>query len=606
MGSAWQDQGDVIDIKWATLEDKPSSLVANIDDAVSKRHSQNTDKYLDTQISKYTRYVDGNRTDSYTADGSITKPYKTIQAAINSITVGVDENYVVLINAKVYIENITLKSNVQLLGLSNQVTIMSFAGDTITGDTLGTVQLKNLNIFNFGSGIALKLNAVVTVQLDGLFINYFSGTSRGLVVTNCSSVNLYNSTNIFSTGDTLTSTNSTVTILNSNINSNTNNGIIAINSTMTLYQIAIASGAGKKDIDADATSTLFWGSVDCDLSKVTYTTRIALIADILTKGDLYVKSGGKISDGTDEATIVNIKDAVDKKHDKLHEINNTLNHLGISGSGIEDNFMALDTNGLPKNSGKSAIDFANASHNHLEEDITDLNHYDSEDFGDDFGLADLANLATKSYNDLTDKPDLSDLHYHDNKVELDLVTDGNHDVRIDNPHIVTVDQLDLASGTVAFDIDDAINHKDLTNNPHTVTSAQVGAYTQAEVNTLVNKAKCIEITLSGNANNYLFTKGAIYAVLTSFVFKGTTLLGSPTNIKAIVHVKTALKPGDVRVYDLTNANTICEATGISSLVPIIVDLGTLSNLPSGEVMFEVQAKCPLADEVYVSGLIIEF
>jgi len=323
------------------------------------------------------------------------------------------------------------------------------------------------------------------------------------------------------------------------------------------------------------------------------------------EGDIIDVKWDTLEDKPD-STVADIDDAVDKKHDKLHEINNTLNHLGISGSGIEDNFMAIDVNGLPKNSGKSAIDFANASHNHLEEDITDLNHYDSEDFGNDFGLADLANLATKSYNDLTDKPDLSDLHYHDNKVELDLITDGNHDVRIDNPHIVTVDQLDLASGIVASDIDDAINHKDLVNNPHTVTSAQVGTYTQAEINTLVDKAKCIEITLSGNANNYLFTKGAIYAVLTRFVFKGTTLLGSPTNIKAIVHVKTVAKPGDVRVYDLTNANAICEVTGISSLIPIVVDLGTLSNLPSGEVMFEIQAKCPLADEVYVSGLIIEF
>ena len=39
-GSAWQDQGDVIDIKWASLEDKPTSTVEDIDDAVAKKHDK--------------------------------------------------------------------------------------------------------------------------------------------------------------------------------------------------------------------------------------------------------------------------------------------------------------------------------------------------------------------------------------------------------------------------------------------------------------------------------------------------------------------------------------------------------------------------------------
>lgn len=180
---------------------------------------------------------------------------------------------------------------------------------------------------------------------------------------------------------------------------------------------------------------------------------------------------------------------------------------------------------------------------------------------------------------------------------------------VDKKHTQNTDQK-LDEGGVnevdVADIKDAVTHKDLSNNPHAVTSAQVGTYTQSEVDTLVNNAKCIEITLSGNANNYLFAKSATYAVLTRFAFKGITALGSPTNIKAIIHVKTAAKPGDVRIYDLTNANAICEVTGISSLTPTLVDLGTLSNLPSGEAMFEVQAKDPLGDEIYISGLIIEF
>jgi len=35
----------------------------------------------------------------------------------------------------------------------------------------------------------------------------------------------------------------------------------------------------------------------------------------------------------------------------------------------------------------------------------------------------LNDLAEKSYNSLDDKPDLTDLHSHSNKAQLDLVTD---------------------------------------------------------------------------------------------------------------------------------------------------------------------------------------
>ena len=53
-GTTWVNQGDLYDLTWAALQDKPLSSVSNIDDAVSKRHSnsldhtQGTDQGLDT------------------------------------------------------------------------------------------------------------------------------------------------------------------------------------------------------------------------------------------------------------------------------------------------------------------------------------------------------------------------------------------------------------------------------------------------------------------------------------------------------------------------------------------------------------------------------
>ena len=47
-GDSWQDQGDIIDINWATIEDKPTSTVVDIDDAVSKKHSNSLDHIQNT------------------------------------------------------------------------------------------------------------------------------------------------------------------------------------------------------------------------------------------------------------------------------------------------------------------------------------------------------------------------------------------------------------------------------------------------------------------------------------------------------------------------------------------------------------------------------
>lgn len=42
----WVDAGDIVDLNWDAISGKPSSSPANIDDAVSKRHTQNSDTKL--------------------------------------------------------------------------------------------------------------------------------------------------------------------------------------------------------------------------------------------------------------------------------------------------------------------------------------------------------------------------------------------------------------------------------------------------------------------------------------------------------------------------------------------------------------------------------
>lgn len=85
------------------------------------------------------------------------------------------------------------------------------------------------------------------------------------------------------------------------------------------------------------------------------------------------------------------------------------------------------------------------------------------------------------------------------------------------------------------------------------------------------------------------TTSSSYTVIGQFIFRGTAVLSTLSKIKAIVHA-TSTAVMDVKVYDLTNALTIAELLGVTETVPTIKDLGTLSNVPSGESIFEIQVR----------------
>lgn len=81
-----------------------------------------------------------------------------------------------------------------------------------------------------------------------------------------------------------------------------------------------------------------------------------------------------------------------------------------------------------------------------------------------------------------------------------------------------------------------------------------------------------------------------YIVRATLQFFGTKLLGVPNNIQIVAMVDAATEPGDVRIYDFTNSQVIAEKTGIVDLVPTIIDMGVLSNLPPEAAVFELQMR----------------
>ena len=99
---------------------------------------------------------------------------------------------------------------------------------------------------------------------------------------------------------------------------------------------------------------------------------------------------------------------------------------------------------------------------------------------------------------------------------------------------------------------------------------------------------------NGNTTPYLPIKtSGSYQVVCRFVFPGTDNINlSPDTAKSVMSRQNAGITVSVRIYDLTNSNTIAETTAQSPSTddgdPTVLDLGTVSNLPTTEAVFEIQ------------------
>lgn len=150
-------------------------------------HSQNTDLYLNTPVTNVL-YVDNKRVDTYTASGNITKPFKTIQAALNAVVGSSDANrYEIKVAAgSDYTEAINFNKNRVILTtdgnakLTGPVTINStaagFDGFEITGgitcglDSNFRIDVEDCEV----SGTAWDIAAANGAGTE--FLNFYGGT----------------------------------------------------------------------------------------------------------------------------------------------------------------------------------------------------------------------------------------------------------------------------------------------------------------------------------------------------------------------------------------------------------------------------------------------
>lgn len=151
-----------------------------------------------------TLYVDGGRTDTYTADGSEARPFKTIGASITQIITNADNSthaYTVLVFPFGYSETLSFNSstlyNLTFAAISGGAAVGQ--NTTVTGltSTSNNTQLATL-VFN---GIAFNGNVNLTGDVTGtnfassqvLFNNcQFNNSGGTIVLNNINNVNFYN------------------------------------------------------------------------------------------------------------------------------------------------------------------------------------------------------------------------------------------------------------------------------------------------------------------------------------------------------------------------------------------------------------------------------
>jgi len=130
--------------------------------------------------------------------------------------------------------------------------------------------------------------------------------------------------------------------------------------------------------------------------------------------------------------------------------------------------------------------------------ITDVSQSSNEH---EHAASDVTDFDTEVSNNVDVAANTAAQHSHTNKTELDLVTDGDHDVRTDNPHGTAISN--LGTGTIAelntaitdatldghshsnkaqLDLVSDGDHDVRTDNPHGVTAAQTGADPSGTIN----------------------------------------------------------------------------------------------------------------------------
>jgi len=111
----------------------------------------------------------------------------------------------------------------------------------------------------------------------------------------------------------------------------------------------------------------------------------------------------------------------------------------------------------------------------------------------------------------------------------------------------------------------------------------------------------------GFGGDELQSSDSAYVKHLSITFQGTTKMGTPSKIYVNAFMAGGGTSYDLRIIDKTNGDAvICETTGKTNTAEQIIDLGTLSNLPTGQALWHLQVKKTGGGSARTSGGVIEW
>jgi len=215
--------------------------------------------------------------------------------------------------------------------------------------------------------------------------------------------------------------------------------------------------------------------------------------------------------------------------------------------------------------------------------------------------------SDKINTDLGGKAASSHTHVNADVTDFDAgVTASTHAGRTDDPHSVTKTQVGLGNvqdTKVKLDATAAPTATDDSAAGYTVGSRWINTTTDKEyvcLDSTATSAVWTETTQAGGASSYyqtvLFSDGTnpwtesasvTYKLMGCIMYPGSTVTGSLTKISAILFLGAGTDL-DIRIYDSTNSQVIVEKIDITDSTATIHDLGTISNVPTGEAIFNIE------------------
>jgi hypothetical protein len=144
-------------------------------------------------------------------------------------------------------------------------------------------------------------------------------------------------------------------------------------------------------------------------------------------------------------------------------------------------------------------------------------------------------------------------------------------------NIIIPSELAAVAGAATVGYDD-------TGQPLTATNVQDAIAVAAA------GSKFLELAITGFNDPFNQTKNLTYTTLAQFIYRGSDETGAIQSINVLIANEDATAYGDIRILDTTNVNVIAEVLLFNSATFTIQDLGTVSNVPTGPAVFEIQVR----------------